>query len=148
MRRVEQQKQAAKPVRSTRRNANANGGQNLKPPRADTSTYVYPRRLPPPTRANGIAHEWPPIAPIFGWGNANDFQHNADATADELEMERAQMARERLCVTKGEAAKMLAVSVSTIDKLHRQGLLPFVKIGTCARISVKALSEYVDGLAS
>lgn len=129
--------QAVKPPKKTgtktRPPRTGSGGQNLLPSRADTLTRVY-----------GVTEPWH-IPEGYG-------QQIGDGlyamTPDELEMERAQMARERLCVTKADAAKMLSVSVSTINKMIGRGELPLIKIGTAARIRTKDIIEYVNGWAS
>lgn len=54
--------------------------------------------------------------------------------------------RDRLLVTKTEAADRLSVSVRTVERLVATGRLPQVHVERSARFRVKDLESYVEGL--
>jgi excisionase family DNA binding protein len=54
----------------------------------------------------------------------------------------------RLLITKSDAAKLLGVSLRTIERLISAGRLPLVHVEGAARVRVADLEAYVQGLAA
>jgi excisionase family DNA binding protein len=52
----------------------------------------------------------------------------------------------RLLITKSDAAKLLGVSLRTIERLISAGRLPLVHVEGAARVRVTDLEAYVQGL--
>ncbi len=47
-------------------------------------------------------------------------------------------------LTRWQAARILSVSVRTLDGLTRTGALPYVKVGKCVRFRPSALDSFVE----
>lgn len=69
----------------------------------------------------------------------------SSATGDEVRHDGR--VRDRLLVTKAEAAERLGVSVRTIERLAATGRLPQVHVERSARFRVTDLESFVDGLS-
>lgn len=50
-----------------------------------------------------------------------------------------------LFISRARAAQMLDVSVQTIDKLIKEGILPSIHVGRAVRIKVDAFNRYTEG---